>query len=154
MNKDKIVEVVDLFIENEKLLCEIYSEFAQQIPEKKDFWSQISAEENSHKMWIRGLKREIDDKTAKFDEDIFSKENLIEGIENVRSVRKRVEREKITHKKALELAYEIEINMSETDFFSAFHGVSDAVKRVFTQLEIASRKHVQTLKLEIENTNG
>ena len=146
--------LVDMMIQYEKMMGELYRIYAQAYPEYKDFWEEIACEEDEHASWLAMFLNR--------DDAYFSKERF--GIIPVEYCIKEVQ-EKIQEAKenppkiilALGNSMNIENGMIENKFFEVYEGDSEEFKRILANLKIATKEHLKKVvekhKIEEERTD-
>jgi len=55
MEKEEEIKILQLMIDNEEVIGQLYSKYANKFPEHRDFWDHIFKEELIHAQWITAL---------------------------------------------------------------------------------------------------
>lgn len=135
-----------LFEENELNISRLYSLYAKKIPEKYEFWHQLSNEEISHAAAIGKEKNIIDAIT----ENNFSRGVIKYVMDFVLEEIKKSRKEKITHQKAIQTALRVERSMLEKKCFEIFIPVNEKVKNILCKLNKETEQHVKVLTEEMK----
>jgi hypothetical protein len=138
--------IIMLFEENEINIATLYSLYAQNIPEKKEFWNKISNEEIRHAAQIGNEK----DHTDPIVENKFSRIIIRNVINFVLEETSKAQQEKITHPEALRTALRIEQSMLEKKCFDIFTPSNKRVRDVFCTLNKETEQHIEILRKEMK----
>lgn len=144
--KDIIIELA----ENELKLEELYRQYAENLPELKDFWSHISGDEMHH---FKILK-EFQQKEKNSDIFIDRKRFQPEAVKLVREfVEDKISEAKKTPtpsaKDSLIVAEDIETSLLEKNIFEIFESDSADLKVTLETLEKETREHLRLVKEKI-----
>ena len=135
--------VIELLIENEQLVCELYRQFAKKFPEQKDFWESIAADETKHVAFLKDtLSRNLT-----FNEKTMSRshvKNMISHIETL--LVKAAKSSGFSQLDAVNEALNIENSMVEMKFFEPFRKQDGTMDEHISIVEKDTIKHYSRLK--------
>ena len=135
------LKVIKLLAEHEKVIGQLYKEYARKFPEQKNFWSKIAREEIEHASWIFKLRSKIEEGSLYFKEGRFKMEAIKTSLGYLKSQITEVQNNKISAKNALSVARDIENGLIEKKFFEVFEPDCREIKQVFLDLATATRDH-------------
>ena len=135
--------VVELLIENEQLVCELYKQFAKKFPEDKDFWESIANDETKHIAFLKDtLNRNIT-----FNERSMSRSHIKNMINHIETLLvKAVKSSEFSQLDAVNEALNIENSMVEMKFFEPFRKQDGTIDSQISIVEKDTRKHYEKLK--------
>jgi len=140
------LKVIKLLAEHEKAISQLYREYARKFPEQKDFWLKIAAEEIEHASWIFKLRSKENAGSLHFKEGRFKTGAIETSLEYVKSQIAEAKNSKISAKKALSIARDLESGLIEKKFFEVFEPDCREMKQVLLDLAIATREHYNRIK--------
>lgn len=135
----------------ELLAAGIYKRMANLYPEQSSFFMELHVEEKNHAALLtagKGLlmKKKVPDHVAP---DSLSEIN--EAIDFARNINKRLEREDVSLKDALELVLKFENTSAENNFHVVFDEKSDSeIIRKLRKLRVESGHHAGRIKLLLQ----
>lgn len=139
--------VIELLIENEQLVCELYKQFAKKFPENKDFWESIASDETKH---IAFLKDTLNRKIT-FNERSMSRNHIKNMISHIETLLVKVGKgREFSQSDAVNEALNIENSMVEMKFFEPFRKQDGTIDSQISVVESDTRKHYDRLK-ELKN---
>ncbi len=139
-------QLIELLINNELQIKDLYLIYANQYSELKQFWTKIANEEIGHANWIRFLKTKIDSGEASIEPAQF---NIVEIKSHYEYVRKEIEianKIKINLAGALFTALKIEKSIIEHNFFEVYKGATVEVNRLLNKLRKATEEHIRSIE--------
>jgi len=140
------LKVIKLLAEHEKVISQLYREYARKFPEQKDFWSKIAAEEIEHASWIFKLRSQAEKGSLYFKEGRFKIEAIKTSLEYVKSQITEAQNNKISAKNALSVARDLESGLIEKKFFEIFEPDCREIKQVLLDLAAATREHYNRIE--------
>jgi rubrerythrin len=147
MNKDTIRTILDAASELEILMADIYTIFAESLPEDMKFWEQMAHEEKNHAALIRSVESSKDmsaEFLASFPRDIL--EENIKTKEWATDVYIRFSRNRPDRKTAFRTAIEIETSAGEVHYQNIMSkNVDSWFIRVFQELNEFDRDHLKRI---------
>lgn len=151
MDKNKQLLEVTLMAQNEENVSQLYKAYANKFPDWKDFWLSLAEEEIEHADWIKKLYDTAKKGSLYIDENRFSIESIKQFIAYSEERLNEAIEGKITLKKALSVAYDIEHSLIEKQFFPIFNGDSEELKDTLHKLEVAISHHRVKVKEVIDS---
>ena len=140
------MKVIKLLAEHEKAISRLYKEYARKLPEQKDFWSIIAAEEIKHASWIFKLRPQVEEGSLYFKEGRFKTEAIKTSLEYIKNQITEVQNNKISAKNALSVARDLESGLIEKKFFEVFEPDCREIKQVLLDLTAATREHYNRIE--------
>ena len=139
-------KIVDLMIEQELTLAELYLFLSKKYPEQGDFWRTLQGEELIHAQWVEYLKERVMAGTALFYEDRTRPVAIQSFIEFVNGIIKKFKTREMPLKAALSLAVDIESSLLEQKVFQHFDGDDPELVRTLQRLSVDTARHHQIVK--------
>ena len=144
-NNDTARTILDAASELEILMADIYTVFAESIPEDRRFWEQMAHEEKNHAALIRSVESSQEMSTAflaNFPQDIL--EENIRTREWATDVFIRISRNRPDRKTAFRTAIEIETSVEEMHYQNIMSKKVDSwFIRMFQELNELDRDHLK-----------
>jgi len=140
------LKVIKLLAEHEKVIGQLYKEYARKFPEQKGFWLKIAAEEIEHASWIFKLRSQAEKDLLYFKEGRFKTEAIETSLEYVKSQITEAQYNKISAKNALSVARDLESGLIEKKFFEVFEPDCREIKQVLLNLAAATREHYNRIE--------
>lgn len=153
-DKNAQKETVDLLVENEKAMQELYAVYAKKFPIFRDFWNEISKDEESHAMWVKTLYEKVEAGAVEFSGDRFPTFAIRQNMEYLKKETDRAEKEEVSLLEALEISAHNENGMLEKKFFEAFKGDSLELQILLEALKLGTEKHFQEVRELWEKEKG
>ena len=139
--KMKKVKILELLAEHEIAISQLYKEYARKFTKQKDFWSKIAYEEIEHANWIYRLRSQAKEGLLNFKEGRFKEAAIETSLEYVKSKLAEGKKEKISAKRALSVARDLESGLIEKKYFEVFESDCREMKQIFLDLAAATREH-------------
>lgn len=136
-------KIIELMIEQERLISQIYQMFAEHFPLHKEFWLGLASREMERAEWIDHLHKMIEKEKASFDEGKVKSYTLtafITYLENIIAEIKINPNLKIS--RAFFLAKEISSALMERNIFTRFEGHSREIKEILALLEKDTKENL------------
>lgn len=140
-------KIIELLIEYELAVSELYRECAEKFEEHRDFWSELADEEIIHSDNIRKLTDEAIAKNAIIDEKAFAVRPVEISIEYSKEITKRVRDNKIDLLSVLSLAYDLESSLIESQYHKVFVGKEEKVNELIRQIHMESADHGERVRI-------
>lgn len=150
-------KIINLFIEQELLLADLYERFSVSFPEYKEFWLKMSGEEREHAEWVNHLLNRVIADEVFFAEGNTRSYTVSKQIEYIKSIIDGFEKKPRDIVRALAVSRDLEASLIERNMFKFFDGDSSEVKRVLSILEEAQYLHCSNIKdrlTEAKNTSN
>lgn len=145
-------KIIELFVENEISLNDLYSFFAERFPEKNAFWKKIASEELEHAQWIRELGDKVVKEEVNFNEDRFNPGVLKIFAEYIEEEKQYIIKNNSGPTQTLSIAINIEREMLERKFFEIFESDSAEIKILLKRLEEATKVHMKHIEDELSKS--
>lgn len=135
------LEILDLLVEHEEALQELYSFYATAVAGSSDFWSRLATEESEHGATIRALRHKVEDGSVQFRPGRFSVPALASSLEHVRGQLAKAKDTPVSLAQALSTALDLEKGLIEASFYEVFEGDDPQLQHVLERLAAATREH-------------
>jgi len=145
-NKAKQKELVEVLIQNEKALEELYRAYADKLVLYRDFWHKIAEDEESHAAWIGTLYSKMENGLVDFAEDRFPVEALKDFIKYTQERKQSALDGEVTLLEALETAVHMERGLLENKFFEVFRDDSLEIKIILEALRLGTAEHLREVE--------
>ncbi len=143
--KEDQINVINLLIECEKSVAELYRIYADKFQEYSDFWMSLSKEELEHARWLMQLKEKIEEGGVYFNEKRFTEEAINKSLGYIKEQISEAKGELLLIK-ALSVAYYLEISLIENKYFEVFEGDSIELKNTLMKLSKETKIHQSKIK--------
>lgn len=144
-------DVLELMMNYELILKDLYFLFSQKIPTEKDFWKKLSEEENKHAYWLEVLGMNMKKENISLNEDNRFNLALIKtSLDHVREATEDFNGMEVSLFDALSFASDVENSMIEKKFFEVFYGQSEEFDRVMKLLKEETIKHGKRIQDKLE----
>jgi hypothetical protein len=146
--EEKFPQIIDLAIELENVVADLYMLFHEIFPEDADFWLKLFIEEKEHAsllMWSKNLL----ESTGEFPEELVPSDTtpLIGAINKVKACISNFSTEKSTREAAFRAALEIEESAGEIHFQEAMEKKADSTYlETLQKLNLEDRDHAQRIR--------
>lgn len=140
------VPILELLIENEEGVRDLYLAYAKKFPTHGEFWSRLATDESGHADWIRRLAGQLGEGQLHTEAGRFRKEAIAGFIKYVKDELARVQNEEIPLITALSIALSVEQAIIERRFLEIFDTDSAEVKHVLHNLATATEEHIKRVE--------
>ena len=141
----KIDELIQLLAKHELSIAALYETFASKLPETKQEWLVFAEEERLHAKWVDKLNLFQKEGRIPLESTKFTVQSVKTAIDYVEKQIERASKEPPDLKRFLNMAIDIEKSLLETAFFRLFKLTAPEAQKVRTQLEEATKVHIQKL---------
>jgi rubrerythrin len=142
--------ILDLLVEQELALAELYTAFGKRFADDGEFWKGISDDEKKHSTWVQRLKAQAAQGAVEFDAGRTREQAVRISIGYIKTMTDRAIEEDMLLFDALTLSHDIENSLIEKQVFRHFTSDSEEMKRVLTRLEEVTREHRDKLKTVLD----
>lgn len=146
MIEDGVKMRIDLLIENEEAIGELYRDFARRFTDTAELWQQMAQEEKHHAALLRKLYVGILSGELSFRDQDFDMGALRQFVERVRSQHNRSRAGQLDRDEALRLALELEQSLAERGFLNCLEAHSDQVRETLDRLRSESEDHAGRIR--------
>jgi hypothetical protein len=150
--KEKQTENIQLLIEHELAMQQLYLAYAKQLAGYEDFWHQLADEESKHADVIRRFKKEVETGNVCLKPERFHTAAIERSMRYIFDLQEQAESGDIDLNKALSEAFHIEDAMIEHKFFEAFDGDSAELRQALRILLEATMTHRQRVKRALDES--
>lgn len=142
--------ILELLIQQETYLAELYQVYAEKFPEYGAFWLSLVKEEQTHANWIKALLKSAQKGGVHFDEGKIKIHPLNTFLGGIKVSIKKARDNDISPVQAISYALDMERSMFEKDVFGQFGAVSKKAKSVLGLLQKKTDEHTERIRLEKE----
>lgn len=143
-------EIINMLIDYELAVSELYRACADKFSEHKDFWNELADEEIIHADNIRKLTEVALSGNAQVNEMAFAKRPLEISIEYAKEITERVKENKIDILSVLSLSYDIENSLIESEYHKVFKGKDSEANKFILNIHNESAEHRERVKKKKE----
>ncbi len=143
------LEVIELLIQHENAVGDLYSVYARKFMDMEEFWFSIVQDERKHASWIQGTLDKVKEGKVTFDPAVFKIEAVKESLDYVKKLIKEAEQNDLKPIDALQNAFDIERTMIEDKFFEVFGDIPSDIKAVLNSLIEGTKFHVKVVEQEL-----
>jgi hypothetical protein len=144
-NNTQIDELINHLVKYELAIAGLYETFASILPESKKDWTALANEERLHAKWINTLHTHLKNEKLTFEQTKFTAQAAKTAINYVEDQIDKAKKTKPDLKNSLNTAINIEKSLLESAFFRVFNLRGLETKKVRSQLEEATRSHIDRL---------
>jgi hypothetical protein len=145
-------KIVDLMIQSELTLAELYLFLSKRYSAQSDFWLSLQSEELKHAQWVEYLKERVMAGTALFYEDQIRPVRIESFIDHVNNTLMKFKTRKMPLRAALSLAADIEASLLEQKVFQHFEGDDLDLVQTLRRLSEETAGHLRKVKDMWHNT--
>lgn len=153
-NKEIQKQIVDLLIQNEAVMGELYRKYAEKFSAFEKFWLTIYEDEQSHAAWINTLYYKLKSGMVSFADQRFPIDAIKKNVLYIQEEKAKVESGQMTLLYALETAVYIERGMIEHKFFDVFKNDSIELQILLQALKLGTEQHLQKVQRAWEKEKG
>ncbi|MFO8056379.1 MAG: hypothetical protein R6V10_03690 [bacterium] len=146
MNTDEQIKIAEHLQKYELGLSHLYATYARLFPEHREFWENLSVEENTHAFMLSTFKELIEKGDYSLTPRRFSLSAIENNMQKLSSFQNYAMKSGTSLKEALESAIEIETGIIENRTFDSHEDDPPEVKRILDALAEDTRRHAQTIK--------
>ena len=144
-NKEQLLELVDLFIQNEESLSEYYSVCNEKFTEYGETWVALSKCEKKHADIFQKLKIVIDENPADWQIGNFSPLAVKMMVDQTKINLEKLKNDLLVKNYALQYVRDIESSLIESNLSNAFKTDIVEWKKIFSEIQKDSQWHKQAL---------
>ena len=149
LNQDQEI-ILELLIQQEVFLAELYQVYSEKFIDHEAFWQSLVKEEQEHANWIKKLLTTAKKGVVHFDEGKIRIHTLNTFLGGIKISIKKARDTNITLVNAISYALDIEKSMFERDIFGQFDAVSEKAQEVLGLLKKKTAQHHEKIRIEKE----
>ena len=138
--------ILNQYQTQEALLSRLYSVFAGQFSEYREFWQRLSLDEDKHARLIEKLSRAAEKGLVLFDEGkikIFALDTFIKRLEMLIA---KAEKGEIKAQSAFNFAADYETSLIEKNVFTRFEALTEKSKSVLDLINSETLEHIERVR--------
>ena len=148
------VKVIELLIQHEEAIRELYLAYANKFMDLEEFWFGIAQDEKKHAEWIRGVLGKMQEGPVRFNADLFKNDAVQDSLDFVKKLTMEADGDDLTLVDALKHAFDLEKTMIEEKFFEIFEGIPADLATVLKSLIEGTKYHVEIIEKELTREQG
>lgn len=143
--------LIDLLINHEEMLGQLYSEYARRFPGHAEFWTQLSSEEQNHAQSIRQLGEYIEKNAVRINNEHITIKAVKISMEYINDQIARAQNENLILTNALSITYQIEKSLIDGKIDEVFKGYTQDARRFIRELGNTLLQHFTFVEQEWHN---
>ena len=147
-------KVIELLAQHEEAAAALYMTFADEFPDKKEFWTVLHLEELNHAAWIRRLRPKIEEGLVTFSEERFNIKTIQTSLDYLTELLSKAKNQRSPLTEALSVALDIEESLIERKFYEVYEADSEELKQLLRSLRDAFIEHRDRLKQALDKTHN
>ena len=145
LNSDQ-KELIDQFVKQELLICELYKLFAKRYPEYNDFWTAMAIEEHQHASLLNRMTESDSNNKILFSNGELRSSSLDSSINNLKKIIHEFKNDNnFSISQAVIIALQLEKSLWERKVFQCFEGDSDEVRKIMVSLNLEQEIHIKKI---------
>jgi hypothetical protein len=136
-------KIIELYLEQELLMAELYELFSKKYPFHHEFWESMVAEEREHASWIRHFFDSTLNGKIDFNEGKTRSNAISSSISYIREIITGFEKKPFTVVRAASISLDMERSLIERNVFKHFEGDSQEAVQLLDILSKAQDVHVK-----------
>jgi hypothetical protein len=137
--------MLELLVENEEFVGDLYAKYAVNFPELKEFWQGLANEETKHAKWIRAINSQHEKGRLKIIKQRFNQEAINTHHRFLNEEINKISGD-MSLQSALYTALYIEKSLVEKRYFEISNGDNTKVKQTLFDLEAATNDHINRVQ--------
>lgn len=146
--KGSAADALQMLIEHENTISELYAAYADRFAEQRKYWLELAHEETEHADEIRKLVPLADRGNRFLNTTGFKPAAVRTSISYLRDQISHARKGFVSLRDALSTALDIEKAMIERKFFDIFETPAPEVQSVLLTLTEGTQKHIETIEAE------
>jgi len=144
--KGRQEEVIQLLVDHEEAIGQLYDHFAQRFSQQGQFWATLAAEERLHAQWLKDLRGLLESGEVVFNQDRFDSGTIAASLLEIRQELARIKQiENLPLLEALTIAAELELRLIESKFYDVYDSDKAQLKELLLSLQQAFEEHRRRL---------
>ncbi|MFO7807611.1 MAG: hypothetical protein R6V40_04310 [Candidatus Moraniibacteriota bacterium] len=148
--KQKQIEIVDLMIQHELAIGDLYKTCVEIFPEEEKFWEEISSEERMHARWLEDLKEKIEKGTVYVNTSKFTPQSIKTSLQYIKEEEDEIQKGNSDLKKSFGLALDLENALLEGGNLKIFEANDSQLKHFLNFLSEETKEHAKKIKNKLE----
>jgi hypothetical protein len=135
------MDIIELLAQHEEALARLYEAYVDALPERRDLWTTMAADEAAHSRWIRDLASAVSEGSLAVGPGRYSLQSLRSSLEFVNGQVTHALSGGVSAVEALSVARDLESALIERNFYDVVEADSADVKRVWRALAESTQAH-------------
>ena len=149
-NQTELIELADLFLQNEKILADYYALCLEKFPANQASWEVLIRNENDHADIFEKVKKAAKERPNLWKKGRFQAQTVLLMIEETKKRKKEFSEGKINSKYALNYIMDVEQSLIETEMVKAFQTEDPEFLALLNRVQSETINHKNLLKNIIE----
>jgi rubrerythrin len=145
MLDEQVHELINLLINHEEKLRELYLAYGERFSDHREAWEEIAQDEQNHAKWIRALANKFEDKEFGLSERKLNPIGVKTSIEYLETEIARARDGNVSMLNAVSIGLQLENAIIEKGFFEIFDLDSGKFKKIRDALERETQEHKDRL---------
>ncbi len=139
---DTAIRALHLLREHEKAIGRLYAAYARRFPQDREFWLDLSGEEEQHAGWVKSLQSRVNEDPSSLVVDRFPTTAIEHSLAYVNRLIGTADSPSLTRVNALSIALDLERALLEHRYFEVFAGDAPQIRHTLQLLEQSTRTHL------------
>ncbi len=140
------IKIIDQFKAQELLLADLYRIFGERFVEDREFWQQLSGEEQDHARIVGRLHEAVDKGVLLFDEGKVRTYTLTAMMQRIEGFLQKARQGSIDSAWALTQALDLESSLIEKGVFTHFEPLTEPARATLKKLNAETLQHVARVR--------
>lgn len=140
------MDILEMLAKNEEEMSELYRLYAKVLPQYKDLWLGLAADETEHAHWIRDFAKGVDKATFVLDKKLFPESAFSYYHDYMQGAMEKASKRGIEPIQAFTAALYMEQSLVESQCFEVVDTGSVDFDKVALRLQQATKGHVQKIE--------
>lgn len=133
-------------MEHEKAIGRLYAAYAHRFSRDREFWLDLSQEEQQHANWVESLRLRVAEDPASLVVDRFPTGAIELSLVYVNRLIENADASHLTRIKALSIALDLERALLEHRYFEVFRSDNPQVRQILHLLRQDTQSHLQKVQ--------
>lgn len=140
------MDTLEMLAKNEEEMSELYRLYAMVLPQYKDLWLELAADETEHARWIRDFARGVDKGTLILNKKMFPEATFSYYHDYLQGAMEKASKRGIEPIQAFTSALYVEQSLVESKCFEGVGTGSADFDKVALRLQQATEGHVKKIE--------
>jgi rubrerythrin len=140
------MDTLEMLAKNEEEISELYRLYARVLPQYKDLWLELAADETEHARWIRDFAGGVDKKALVLNKKLFPESTFGYYHDYMQGAMEKASKRGIEPIQAFTSALYMEQSLVESKCFEGAGTGSEDFDKVALRLQRATEAHVKKIE--------
>jgi len=133
-------------MEHEKAIGRLYTAYARRFPRDREFWLDLSREEQQHARWVESLRLRVEEDPASLVVERFPTGTIELSLAYINRLIENADASHLTRINALSIALDLERSLLEHKYFEVFKSDNPQIERTLQLLRQSTQSHLQKVQ--------